>query len=52
LIEWQEMPKTQDISTEYLEQQLYLQKIFSNIFTGAKLDQISFDTIMNDSIHT
>jgi len=34
LIERQEAPQAQNISPEYLEQQLYLKRTFSNIFSG------------------
>ena len=48
LIERQEMPKIQNISHEYLEQQLYIKKTFSNILSGTKLDNINFEVTTDD----
>lgn len=51
-IEWQETPHAQNISPEYLEQQNYLKKIFINIFTWSKLDQLSFEIEETNPLHT
>lgn len=52
LIQRQEVPQTQDISPEYLEQQNYLKKIFTSTLSGARLDEIHFETDTTNELYT
>lgn len=52
LIQRQDKPKFQEISPDYIEQQLYLKKTFWNIFSGWKIDKIDFEIKNNNLEYT
>lgn len=52
LIQRQENPQAQNISSEYIEQQIYLKRLFLSIFSWGKLDQVNFEIKNNDPVFT